>query len=211
MKYYSLPKEVENSNSILINILKDKAHRNIVPFIGAGVSIACGLPNWHDLLSELAVTYLGKKDLPDDDLFAYADKIYNETEEKYGASFDINNRIVNRLQKPDVNKCKYIYTILNGFSNRIITTNYDRCLEKAVHNANGDITSLYSVNDERFDQALQDDKRCIVHIHGNIAAADSIVLNTNSYDKIYGKNNNNGPVVSYLRTEHATKTFLFIG
>ena len=51
----------ENNKDYLKEIKDHK--RNVVPFIGAGVSRGCGLYSWNELLVKIAIEYFTKKEI----------------------------------------------------------------------------------------------------------------------------------------------------
>lgn len=50
------------NNEVRLNAIKNHK-RNIVPFIGAGVSCGCGLLTWYELLEELAKDYFSQQEI----------------------------------------------------------------------------------------------------------------------------------------------------
>ena len=67
----------QHNEGRLQEIKKDR--KNIVPFVGAGISKGCGLYTWGELLRQIAVDYLTIEDIQKveakGDFFAYADQI----------------------------------------------------------------------------------------------------------------------------------------
>ena len=57
----------------------EEIRRNIVPFVGAGISKSCGLYTWKELLHALAVDYMSVDEMnsleSEGDCLKYADKI----------------------------------------------------------------------------------------------------------------------------------------
>lgn len=67
-----------HENYSKLNLIR-KNRNNIVPFVGAGISIQCGLYSWMDLLDQIAKDYFTtdeiKKMHDAGDCYAYADEI----------------------------------------------------------------------------------------------------------------------------------------
>lgn len=89
------------NNRIRLNTLRDN-RESVVPFVGAGISVACGLSSWTTLLEDLASEFLpvNKRIKIDNstDYLQYAESIVRET----GNSNIVMKRIAEMIQSKDI-------------------------------------------------------------------------------------------------------------
>ena len=121
------------NNSELKKAIKDK---NVILFVGAGISATLGLPTWNDLVAKMG------EDLGfDADLFQqYGDNLilaeyYSLIKGRIGelrSWMDENWKI----SKANIKKSSIYETIVKLEFPLIYTTNYDHCLEKAFETFN---------------------------------------------------------------------------
>lgn len=210
------------------DLLRSAVNRNLVLVIGAGVSKNVRkeggkeLPDWKGLLREIATT------LPSDidkKLFdeMISQKNYLEAAD-YLSNFckdaDIHRKIYNAVDKNISNTIKSEWhkniTILNP--RIIVTTNYDRILEKYFRiNSENDNNSLQyqvihpesSVN--KLVRLLRQDRPVLIKMHGTCDDSEEItglVLSSSQYSRNISKNKK---MYDILRSLLLTKTFLFLG
>lgn len=83
-----------------LNYIRDNREK-IVPFVGAGVSIGCGLYSWLDMLDIIATDYFTADEIKQmhnsGDCFSYADKIVEVTR---------NQNMIMEKNKGNISKCK---------------------------------------------------------------------------------------------------------
>jgi len=174
-------------------------------FIGSGISIWAGLPNWRDLLLRLAADHdheLGgtlildkAKSLLDS---SPGNQIkYQEVGSLIEAAFKSHgpekwrkalNAILNNNEL--MSKQSRIHDCISKAAwHRIITTNYDRLLEQAALRSqkHGDAIVTYPEKDDFTKSMLRDPSPSyILKIHGDLADNDSsIVLSKESFDELY--------------------------
>ena len=73
------PQNIKSKNDKAIRNLSQSIKR-VIPFVGAGISKACGLPKWDELLDQLALNHFSpsnRKKINKNDVFSYADSIYS--------------------------------------------------------------------------------------------------------------------------------------
>jgi L-asparaginase/Glu-tRNA(Gln) amidotransferase subunit D len=172
-------------------------------FIGSGLSISAGFPNWDELLRLLKVE-------------ATADmvKIGSEFDEKvkrkqYDEAGSILKRAFKQRHTHENEWRRLLDKILNDPSrleripdvlmtlcglrwDRIVTTNYDRLIELAYEQSHGgEELQVYHPWSEHPDAAVSDHRRYVFKIHGDIGDEHSkIVLTTEEYEELYkGKKN----------------------
>lgn len=211
MNIYELIHYKENYNK-LNNIRNQR--ENIIPFVGAGVSIECGLYSWIDMLDIIAKDYFTVNEIKQmhnsGDCFAYADRIVEVT----GNQHMIMQKIGEVFQNAKISLTDTPYILTSSFSNLIVTTNYDTILEEASRqNINASpLKPLLPCLKGQMDAAIQNNDRCLLKIHGSIEETSSFILTTEQYDKFYGKSSpRNKPLPRYLKKLFTAKKLLFVG
>lgn len=191
-------------------------HRDaIVPFIGAGVSKACGLYTWREILEILSSEFLPKTQRKNfsksSDNIGFAEAIINAS----GNSNIIMNRIAEIINETNVNLTKAPYIIITSFSNNIITTNYDRILEEAANNlgTHYQLNPLLPCLKGQVTTAIQENRRCLIKLHGSIEETSSMIFSKSQYDMFYGNPNNYDTNYFPLQLQNIFngKSILFIG
>lgn len=200
-----LPSGVINCNNAciheLVKLLKEK--KVLVPFIGAGLSCWAGIKFWSSLLKTLG------KELTGDEKKLFDEKMKNSLYEE-AAKLLIENmgdslfkeRIIQECSiKPGSVRPKFQVLIPYIFNfGPMITSNYDDCLEKLLNEElNLGYEVIYSEvflhedgteNTEKIEEIAErfrNNEKILLHLHGSIRKPSSIVIDTNSYDKFYGK------------------------
>lgn len=186
-----------------------KSHKkNIVPFIGAGVSCGCGLLTWYELLEELAKDYFLQEEIKkmrELSAIEFADEIIKKT----GNTAVIAHRISEIFADREINISDVPYILLEEFSPLIVTTNYDDIIERASAKVSrGKITALLPCLRGQFNNAIQLNEYKLLKIHGSIEEKSSFVISSQQYDMAYQEN---GLVESYLRSIFSGKRVLFVG
>ena len=98
---------------------------------------------------------------------------------------------------------------LFSLSTKIITTNYDKAFEKAIHGLQE--IKAYKTKDYELNR-LKKDPVFLFKLHGCIEHIDSMVLLPSDYDKLYKSKGREAEHALYaLRNLIFNKTFLFIG
>jgi hypothetical protein len=179
---------------------------NATLFIGAGLSRACGLPSWVELMATPIKMLYGNKISPSDidtlDFYDIADKfeqIHNRAslEDILKHHFSINPEDY----KPHVN-----HRILTRLPiQRIWTTNYDKVIEKALYDEGKKVTVIKSDND--FSNSVTEDVK-LYKIHGCIDMPREIVITKSDVFQYY---RNYEVMNSNFFSSLAEDTFLFLG
>lgn len=202
----------QHNKERLEEIRKDR--RNIVPFVGAGISKGCGLYTWGDLLHQIAVDYLTGEDIlaaeAKNDLFSYADRIVSAA----GNSDMIMKRIREIFAQSKINMTEIPYLLVSMFSPMIITTNYDTLLEDASNiSPLGPIKPLLPCLVGQMNETIQINDRRLLKMHGSIEETQSFVFTSKQYQKFYGeKGRRKGKLLpAYLTKLFSAKKILFIG
>lgn len=204
----------------LLNELKNKYIKgNLVPFIGAGLSVPFNIPGWGTMIKGCAEEN-GIHNIEGADLFNAIEFDLNRYD--YWAAIDgvkkycglsesdiqkyVKKQIIQAL-KEDHSSIKNNYQDLNqpGITT-IFTTNYDPLISEYVPSIIHPI-NLAEVSENIQEIMEQRDDKRIFYLHGNISKPDSIVLSSDSYEKLYKTNN----YIKLMELFGGVKTFLFIG
>lgn len=197
--------EIDN-NEQRINEVK-KHRKKIIPFVGAGISQSCGLLSWRGLLDKLANGYLEesvRKSFENtDNLIKYAQRISRAAGND--SMFAYNVKELCAYKKENVSDLPEM--IMNGFSNQVITTNYDTILEDTKRRK----VILPSATIQ-MTEAIALKKPCLIKIHGSISEPSSIILTRDQYTKLYSINKDKKSVLyEQLCSIYQGSMLLFLG
>lgn len=189
--------------------------RNIVPFVGAGISVACGLFSWSQLLDMLAAEYLTslerKKYEKTEEYMQYAQAIVDAS----GNVDAIMRRIAELIEASTIKLTKAPFLLVSSFSNNIVTTNYDTILEEASKKiGNRDRCEvLLPCLSGQMTAAIQENKPCIMKMHGSVEEVSSIIFTESQYNEFYGEigKESNKMLPIFLETIFSGKSVLFVG
>lgn len=208
------------SNDNFIKELKKLYNEhNIIPFIGAGLSIPFNIPDWGKLIRDCAIN-MGIENVNGTSFIQMLDfslnqydyweavriikKYLNRTEE------DIQEYIVNTIKSnilKEVNDGENNYSDLSKYGFDIfLTTNYDHILQRYL-DTNYIPVNLKDVNSNMQKLIAEKGNKRIFHLHGHISDSSSIVISEEKYKELY--NDNKYKTLFSIFT--GVKTFLFIG
>lgn len=163
--------------------------RNVVPFIGAGVSAACGLPTWKELLEILASEYLVKEEREKysglDDYLEYAQMIVDASKN----TGMLMCRIKEIIEERKIKLTKTPLFIISSFSNNIVTTNYDTILEDAAEKlqVKDEYKVLFPCLKAQMTSAILENRKCIMKMHGTVEEISSLIFTKQQYMEYYGE------------------------
>jgi SIR2-like domain len=188
----------------LIKAIKDK---NVILFVGSGVSANLGLPTFRGLINHMAEE-LGY----DPDIFnTLGDGDYLSLAEYYaiekGAIGELRSWMDINWHNPNIKiEESEIHRLIVDLDFPIIyTTNYDRWLESAYNYYDVDYTKIINVGSI---SDIKPSKTQIIKFHGDFNDDTSIVLTESSY---FERLNFEGPLDIKLRSDILGKSVLFIG
>lgn len=180
-------------------LAEELAREKLVIFVGAGVSRNSGLPSWQELVEVFAKKLgLYQKTFSSEEMLAIPEKFYRE----FGKV--PYYRILHKIFEEKEYYANEIHNILKDLNlNYIITTNYDKLLDKIYEG----IDEYYDVIKEDKDLAYSNSNKMIIKMHGDIEKKN-VVLKKSDYDN-YEKN---FPLITtFIKGLFTTNTILFIG
>lgn len=179
--------------------------RQVILFVGAGVSIHLGLPSWDELIKFMA------KDLDyDPDIFARLGS-HVALAEYYIAKKNSIGPLRSQMDRDwhsssiDISSSE-LHRIIVEFNFPIIyTTNYDRWLEKAFEYYNKPFTKITQASDII---KIKEGITQIVKFHGDFDDDNSLVLTESSY---FERLEFESPLDIKMRSDILGRTVLFVG
>lgn len=204
-------------NSARFEELKRSCQRGfVIPFVGAGMSKNAGCPEWKEYLLNLCVDANLDQDSIRIRLEENGDyeQVMNDLVAKLGEN-RFNLDFERDFKTPD-EIGGAVALLPKLFDNSVITTNFDRVLEK-VYEAEGKsfvekVTGRGRAN--AFYRAIPAGERYLLKLHGNLDNAAERVLNKAEYDAAYGNDGNvhfDCPLPKLLKRLFASYSFLFLG
>jgi len=156
---------------------------NVVPFIGAGLSVAGGFPTWEDHLRTQGRT-AGIDAAHIEDLMGQGqyETVIAEMEASRGRDVFVQEirDVFSRIG--EITDSTLLITEL--FTDTVITTNYDRLIEQAFDT--GAKNALQVINGLNALEEPDTDRVSIIKLHGDIKTPDNCILSKNQYDDAYG-------------------------
>lgn len=198
----------------LDDLCKDYREDKIVPFIGAGLSIPFNVPDWGNLIREIAEKYAVddmsfvklavEQDLQRYDYWQAIDalKKYTTVQEE-----DIQEHVAVSVQRKIIkveNDLLHNYSDLKKMDFKLfLTTNYENILHNYLQ---CELTPIL-LNEVQFNtQNLFDQKR-VCQLHGTTSNYGTIVLSKESYRNLY----DDKKYENILKLVTGTKKLLFMG
>lgn len=188
--------------------LIDKIQQNkLVIFIGAGISIDAGLPNWNNLVEKILDGLESKEKKSEKYKNALKDEILTPIEILTKISHLKNESIeifYKELTKYSNCEPSIIHKKVGELSSNIITTNYDELLEKALTGFEKIVyTNTFKV------AKLSEYDKYIYKIHGDINEPDKCILFPSEYENLYSFEEKNS--IFELKKIISDKSILFLG
>jgi len=221
---------VENE---LKKLLQDN---NVIPFIGAGVSLAVQKSgytednsiflNWLDLLKTLADgleehNEKGKADLirlslehKKNKYLEIADDIkefYPTTALYYDKLEEILDKKKEEVEDSSLDLARAIWSLGQKL---VITTNYDKVMHWASTEPNDTQRwDIQAVSEQASSLSHGVKKETVWHLHGHIENKNNMILTTESYNRLYNDSLDGEFKTAFntMKIHLATKSFLFIG
>ena len=159
------------------DIRKMQAAERLVVFVGSGVSANSGIRSWVNLVERMAekIGYeFDSKQYSSEELLRVPEYYYNQSESNNHEEYynEISEVFLGDYLPNELDEL-----ILNICPQHIITTNYDKLLEKS----NSVNLGLYSVVAKDEDLLAGSGNHYIVKMHGDIENVESVVLKETDY------------------------------
>ncbi len=203
----------ENVFDRLVAAVKQKA--SIVPFVGAGFTVAAGCPAWSEYIVSQAIK-------------AQMDEAQIRARLKVGEHEEVMDEVIQAQTLP-VFKREFASEFEGAriapalspateltqlFSGSMVTTNFDRVLENCHQAIEPFIEKVIgNENSGRFLKALYRGEKYLLKLHGNIDDQQHRVLTKAEYDRGYGQGDvdYNLPIPKMLKKIFGNFSFLFLG
>ncbi len=181
---------------------------NCTLFVGAGLSIAAGLPSWGDLVLPLRMALVKKLQArganpgPPD---RYDALTWAQAYEREFDPADLRSKVCQSTDARTLEPTK-VHKMLPALGIRTwITTNYDDLLERALTDS-GDPPRIV-IRDP--DIANRDDEKvCLVKLHGDRTDPNSVLLTKND---LFGMSQTKPNLWTFLRNELTRNSVLYLG
>ena len=187
------------------NLASSLAKGQVIPFVGAGVSIALGLPSYAALIRELG-DHVGFDGPIFEGLGDYLTLAEYYHLEKSGL-LELQRHLQSKWKKSQRDVlASPVHRALVGLGCKLIyTTNFDGFIEQAHRGLNQRYRTIRSAKDM---VDLQDDRVHIVKLHGDLSSPSTMVFTETSY---FERLSFEAPLDVKLRSDALGKSLLFIG
>jgi len=199
-------RNVEHFEQLLLQMAKG----NVLPFVGAGVSVGGRFPTWQNHLRQQGKT----ANIPGEQIEALLtagefETIIADIEAKRGRDVfvaEIRDVFGKSGTVPDA-----VWRLTELFNDTVLTTNYDRLLEQAFGAGRED--RLQIINALLRSEQPDAKRTTIVKLHGDITKPGKCILSKNQYDDAYGADalDLSRPIPSLLSQYYQTTSLLFLG
>lgn len=174
---------------------------NVVPFLGAGISVSAGAPSWKALVSDLTVAVADQ--LTDDERISLEGKGALDQAEilknLYPSPEAFNSAVAELVNKDSYGLAPTL--IANLPLEQAITLNYDQLFEIASEDAGNTCAVIPGAENP-------DASRWLLKMHGNVLDASTIVLTRSDY---LGFDANRNVLAALVKASLVTKRLVFIG
>jgi NAD-dependent SIR2 family protein deacetylase len=182
----------------------------VVPFIGAGLSVAGGFPSWKDHLRQQGRT-AGIDKIHIEALLGngHYETVIEEIETIRGR--DVFTQEIRDVFSHTGNITDTTLRLTELFSNTVITTNYDRLIEQAFDT--GQENAFQVINGLDALEKPDADRVTIIKLHGDIKNPTKCILSKNQYDTAYGGDQLDMvlPIPKLLSYYYRNSSLLFLG
>jgi tetratricopeptide (TPR) repeat protein len=182
-----------------ISILAEEIDRHrLAVFLGAGCSVAAGLPSWKQLIDELLVHYQIKTN--ETNLIRLASRLERDV-----GSLAFREKVCDKLRsRPDLSIA--LHNILVSLDIKLfVTTNYDHILEDAFRTQGYAPRIVYNDTDV---PTIDPTRQTIVKLHGDIDSPSSLIITSIDYTRYLTKHPR---FIEWFKNYVAQNTLLFLG
>jgi hypothetical protein len=188
-------------------LIKKISQKNVVIFVGAGLSVKAGLPNWVTLVETILDGISSKETKSEKFKTALRDELLTPLEvlnkiSKYKEdAIEILDKEIRRF---DIIEPTSIHAKLGILSGQILTTNYDELIEKALP----EFEKIVYCNEYKIAHLSQYQKY-IYKIHGDIHEPNKCIFFPSEYENLYSTEEKSS--IFELKKIISDKSILFIG
>ncbi|AEG00125.1 SIR2 family NAD-dependent protein deacylase [Methylomonas methanica] len=199
-------RNVEHFEQLLLQMAKG----NVLPFVGAGVSVGGRFPSWQDHLRQQGKTANIASEHIEALLAAGEfETIIAEIEAKRGHDVfvaEIRDVFSKSGIIPDA-----VWRLTELFGDTVLTTNYDRLLEQAF--GAGQEDRIQIINALLRSEQPDAKRTTLIKLHGDITKPGKCILSKNQYDDAYGADalDLSLPIPKLLSQYYQTTSLLFLG
>jgi NAD-dependent SIR2 family protein deacetylase len=200
----------QRNNDHFDQLIECLEYGNVVPFVGAGLSVAGGFPSWKEHLRQQGRT-AGIESAHIEDLLINGqfEAVIEEIEFTRGRDVFIQEirDVFSRTGKlTDITM-----RLTELFVDTVITTNYDRLIEQAYDTGEENTVQIINGLNAMEDPAA--DKITIIKLHGDIQNPARCILSKNQYDQNYGNPTLDLtlPIPKLLSYYYRNSSLLFLG
>lgn len=175
-----------SANDYRLTLLIDKIQKKrITPFIGAGMSMAAGLPGWSNFLKKCAESCNIPLDKVNEYLNAgHFEKCADHILEKSHPDL-LREKFQIYFKEPDYGT--YAHEILARLMDwGVITTNYDRLLERTYERFDSTFKDVFYGPEAEMNSEFIDGNHVLLKMHGDIHRPSKRILTSVEYNGVYG-------------------------
>ncbi len=195
------------NNNFPEQLLKKINQNNIVIFVGAGLSLSAGLPNWDTLIENILDGISSKEKKSEGYKQALKNDLFSPIEILSKISYlreDVIEILEKEIRKFNHQEPTSMHSKIGSLSNYIITTNYDNLLEKSLP----EFESIVYTNEFKVAKLSQYEKY-IFKIHGDIQEPNKCILFPKEYENLYSSDEKSSTFE--LKKIISDKSILFLG
>lgn len=195
------------------DLLQAFSRGRVVPFVGAGLSSACGMPLWGDALSQL-VARLAPPNAAEIQAqiasgeYLHAAQALAEFDTAHTASYISTTYRLRELRL--AGPVTLLPKLAGGC---IVTTNFDDAIEKTYERAELRFEHyMHGAQEHNFFGRLLRGDRCILKLHGDAESRGTHILTREQYEAAYGQPFDfTKPLPKALRQIFFSQSLLFLG
>ena len=189
--------------------LNEYYHNNkLIIFVGSGVSMSLGYPNWKELakliIQELPIDSTSIISTLEKEIITPLQALDKIGHENRSLALNALEEIFKKVKQTEQENS--LPKIIGQNFSKIITTNYDKCIDKHISE---DIQKVTYTNKFEFAKLTNYDN-FLLKLHGDIDDKANCVLFTDQYENIYNKSIET-PTNLLLKSLFINYTFLFVG
>ena len=210
--------DIKSNQFVYGKILELAKDKNLIPVIGAGLSVWVDYPGWGALLRSYAAQLRVETTVEAHlkhwryDEAAEVLKAACRTEEWEAilkSNFDPGKISEKLCERPG-----YQLLLPKIFPGLVLTTNFDKCLERLYHDPIG-VNPSDIFQADLVERARRDGRHLLIKLHGDIEHHEKMVLTKSAYDEYYGGDplapDLTKPLPAFLAAQVKNRPLLFLG